>query len=178
MICPNCKKDILEKVNITGVEIDYCSQCHGIWFDEDELRQIKDIKDKNINWLDIDLWKDIKKFDISRSGKLCPVCRMPFYEVRYGKSDIVVDLCGVCKGIWLDEGEMKAIIKYLKEEGDYEVMHHAIKSMSEELWEVFSGPESMREELGDVITVMKMIYYKFSAQHPFIENLIKGWLPK
>ena len=48
---------------MSGVEVDYCPVCLGTWFDEDELRQAKDSKDKNLNWLDIDLWEDKTKIN-------------------------------------------------------------------------------------------------------------------
>jgi Zn-finger nucleic acid-binding protein len=36
MICPACKKDMIV-VEYSNVELDYCLNCHGIWFDSDEL---------------------------------------------------------------------------------------------------------------------------------------------
>ena len=54
MLCPICKIE-LEKAIFYGVEVDYCPRCLGVWFEEDELRLAKDEKDKNLNWLDVDL---------------------------------------------------------------------------------------------------------------------------
>src|SRR3989344_5726028 len=106
-ICPNCKTELLESILFHNVEADYCKKCLGLWFEEDELRQAKDSADMNLNWLDVDLWKEIKNFIIARDKKLCPECRLPLYEAEYGKSGIAVDLCNVCRGIWLDRGEVK-----------------------------------------------------------------------
>ena len=111
MLCPNCKKE-LDQAILYNVEINHCHKCRGVWFEDEELRWAKDEKDKNLNWLDIDLWRDSKKFKISRGNRLCPECRMPLYEVEYDKSKVKVDLCNLCKGIWLDRGEFKKIIKY------------------------------------------------------------------
>ncbi|MFA5877786.1 MAG: zf-TFIIB domain-containing protein [Candidatus Staskawiczbacteria bacterium] len=177
MKCPSCEKETLEKVILLNVEVDHCKECLGLWFDKDELRQAKDERDKNLNWLDIDLWKDQKKFVLSRSGRLCPHCRMPLYEVRYDNSQVTVDLCNLCEGIWLDKAEFKGIIKYLKEKSDYEILYNLSKNINQEFWEVFSGPESLREELLDFATILKLFHHKFSIQHPFLTIVIKGMLP-
>ena len=194
MECPVCKKE-LEKAIFFNVEVDYCPKCLGIWFEEEELRLAKDEKDKNLNWLDIDLWKYKKKFEISRGGRLCPVCRMPLYGVKYGDSKIhpvksakgsaskkqfngvKVDVCNLCKGIWLDRGEFKKIIEYLKEKADYEVLNKYAKNVAKEFWEIFTGPETFQEEILDFLTLLKLLNYKFITQHPNIAKIISE-LPK
>lgn len=177
MNCPNCKKELLDKAIFYGVEVDYCPKCLGIWFEDEELRWAKDEKDKKLNWLDIDLWKNTKKFAISRGGRACPVCRMPLYEIEYDKSQTKVDLCNLCKGIWLDRGEFRKIINYLKEKADYETLYRYSKNIAKEFWEIFTGPETFREEVIDVITLLKLFNYKFVSQHPNISQTISQ-LPK
>jgi hypothetical protein len=39
LICPKDGKP-MDTVMYKGVEIDVCSNCHGVWFDEDELEKI------------------------------------------------------------------------------------------------------------------------------------------
>ncbi len=162
----------LEKVLFNGVEVDYCPVCYGVWFGQDELRFAKDEKDKQLNWLDVDLWRDKGRFKIARIHRTCPYCRMPLYEVNYDDSKVKVDLCNLCKGIWLDRGEFKQIMIYLKSKADYEILHRYAKNLIEELWEVFAGPEKFREELVDFLTLLKLFNYKFVVQHPFLTSLI------
>ncbi len=176
MTCPICKKN-LDKIIFYGVEVDYCPKCLGLWFEEDELRLAKDNRDRDLNWLDIDLWKKKTSFKVSSGEKLCPFCRLPLYEVSYGRSRIVVDVCNVCKGIWLDRGEFKKIIEYLKKEGHYEAMNNYSKNLISEFWEIFIGPESLREELSDFLTILKILNYKFAIQHPEIVKIISN-LPR
>ena len=95
---------------------------------------------------------------------MCPEDRMPMYEVRYGDSSIYVDVCNVCRGVWLDRGEFKDIIGYLREVADEKILNHYLHTVSEELWEVFSGPEILREELLDLIAVVKLIQEPAFAQ--------------
>ena len=172
MNCPLCKIP-LDQALLSNVGVNFCSRCYGLWFEENELQDAKDEKDKNLRWLDIDLWKDDAKFRIERGQKICPADRLPLYEVRYGDSSVKLDVCNICHGIWLDRGEFKSIIVYLQEKADYEILHHAMKNVAEEIWEIFSGPEMLREELLDFLMVMKLVSYKLAAQHPRIVELIR-----
>lgn len=176
MICPICKIE-LDKVIFYGIEVDYCPKCLGLWFEEDELRLAKDARDRDLNWLDIDLWKKKTSFRISPGRKICPACRLPLYQVNYGRSKIMVDVCNICKGIWLDRGEFKKIIDYLKREGHYEVINNYAKNLIREFWEIFVGPETLREEINDFLTILKLLKYKLTIQHPTIAKIISS-LPK
>ncbi|HEX9721717.1 MAG TPA: zf-TFIIB domain-containing protein [Candidatus Paceibacterota bacterium] len=169
--CPQCNIQ-LEKAMVANVEVDYCPRCYGLWFEEDELQWAKDAKDRNLRWLDIDLWKHQEKFQVSRGGKVCPADRMPLYEVRYGDSNVRVDVCNICKGIWLDRGEFIEIVEYIKEKGHHEVMHRYAQNLFGELWEVFSGPEMLRDEVLDFLTIVKLLRYKFAVQHPAISRFL------
>jgi len=172
MLCPLCKKT-LDKAIFYGVEVDYCPKCRGLWFEKDELRLAKDDRDENLAWLDINLWKDKTKFQISREQKLCPACRMPLYEINYGDSKIKVDVCNLCSGIWLDRREFKKIIEYLEGKAKYEILHKYVKNLIEEFWEIFTGPETLREEINDFLIILKLLNYKFPSQHPLIAEIIK-----
>ena len=172
MVCPNCKKETLEKINFDKVEVNRCTQCHGIWFNQDELRKSKDEKDQYLKWLDIDLWKEGKKFQVSSSGKMCPLCKETLYEVRYGESDIKVDTCISCKGIWLDEGEFKKIIAYLKNIVGTETLNKYLRHTFEEAKEIFAGPEGLSSEVEDFLLVIKLLEYRFYSQYPIIGNII------
>lgn len=174
--CPRCKIS-LDSAIFYNTDVDYCPRCLGIFFEEDELRQAKDEKDKNLKWLDIDLWQNEKRFKINYGIRTCPSCRLPLYEVYYGESRIVVDVCNLCHGIWLERGEFKKIIEYLKEKGDWKVLNKYGRALFEEFWEIFTGPEILREEVLDFLTILKLLNYKFAVQQPAITRLI-AQLPK
>jgi len=176
MECPNDKEQ-LEKVLFHNVEADYCPKCLGIWFDTEELRLAKDDKEESLNWVDVDLWRDKSKFEVMQGKKYCPIDRTGLVEVQYDGSKIKVDFCKMCHGVWLDRGEFKQIINYLKNKSDYEILNHYSKNILKQLWEVFSGPGKFREELADFLTLAKIFKYKFEVQHPYIKGLIEN-LPK
>jgi len=176
MLCPICKKE-LGKAIFYGVEVDFCPNCLGLWFEEEELRLAKDEKDEELKWLDIDLWKDGKKFKISPGIRNCPTCRLPLYEVYYGDSRIIVDICSLCNGVWLDRDEFKRIIEYLRKKADYEILNNFAKNLLREAAEILIGPETLREEILDFLTILKILNYKFLSQHPKIAKIISG-LPR
>ncbi len=176
MKCPKCEEQ-LKEVPFQGVKIDSCSSCKGYWFEKDEFRKAKDEKEELLNWMDIDLWENDEKFRITKDEILCPDCEMPLYEVNYGDSSIKVDVCNVCEGMWLDEGEFRKVIKYLKDKGGDKIMQEYLKTLLEETGEVFLGPESLEEEVKDLLTVLSLLKYRFAGKHPFISETISK-LPK
>lgn len=177
MNCPICQNQKLKRSVFFNVQIDYCPNCLGLWFEQDKLRQAKDEKDKELNWLDIDLWEDKDKLKVTASKRVCPKDGALLFEIGYGDSNIAVDLCDVCKGIWLNREEFEKIIKYLKKRGANEVLENYYKALIKQGIEVFTGPETFREELQDFLTLLKLFNYKFATQHPLITTIILS-LPK
>jgi len=177
MKCPIHKDKDLKTAIFYNTEIDYCPQGLGVWFEKGEFRIAKDGKQKNLDWLDVDLWKEKTKFQISEEEKQCPACEVPMYELSYNDSDIKVDICNVCEGVWLDRGEFKKIIGYLREKSSKKVMNEYVNSLLEETAEVFSGPESLEDEVSDVITVAGLLSHKLSAKFPTLADIISD-LPR
>lgn len=174
--CPICNKKLLSSI-FYNTEIDYCERCLGLWFDEKELCWAKNQKDENLKWFDIDLWKDKEKFKVSYGVRICPCCRVPLYEVYYGDSGIIVDICRLCRGIWLDRVEFKKIIGWLQVKADYEIMNNYAKNLFKQAQEVFNGPETLREEIEDFLIVFNMLNYRFSTIHPVVSRILLN-LPK
>ena len=177
MKCPIHKDTDLKNVIFYNTEVDFCPSGLGIWFDQNEFRIAKDVKDKNLDWMDVDLWEDKSKLKVSKEEKSCPKCDVPMYEVAYNDSDIKVDICNVCEGIWLDRGEFKKIIDYLREKLSKEVVNNYTKNLIEETAEVFTGPESLESELSDVFTIISLFKYKLSVKYPVIADIISD-LPR
>ncbi len=177
MKCPIHKKAELKQAIFHDNEVDYCPTCLGIWFDQGEFRIAKDSKDKNLDWIDVDLWESKTKFEISKDQKSCPSCEVPMYEISYGDSDVKVDICNLCKGLWLDRGEFKKTVDHLREKSSKEVVHNYLNVLFEESTEVFTGPESLQEELSDVVTVLGLLKHRVSVKHPIISEIISR-LPK
>lgn len=171
MLCPSCNIE-MKKTIFYGNEVDYCPQCFGMWFKKDGLRTAKDEKDKDLKWLDIELWKDKTKFKISKTGKICPICLVPLYSIKYGDSEIEVDVCSLCEGIWLNRGDFKNIISYLGDKKYDATLRHYFKNLVKQGIQVFTGPEDFRSELEDFLIIFKILNYKFAIKYPVIVKLI------
>ncbi len=174
--CPNCEKN-LEEVNFYGAKIDYCNSCKGFWFDQKELEKAKDEKEESIKWLDIDLWENMEEFKVSEKERQCPACNLPLYELNYGDSEVKVDVCSVCEGVWLDKGEFVKVVDYLKKKAGDDIINNYGKNLLEETKEVFTGPEPLKEEVQDLFVFFGFFKYRFAGKHPFLTEMISK-LPK
>lgn len=101
MRCPTCKKIELQQKRIKGSEVavDYCSKCHGVWFDAGEMNQALDVANKGL----------AVPNDAKLTGFRCPKCELPLHAFRYPQTFVEVDMCAQCRGLWLNPGEFKEI---------------------------------------------------------------------
>ncbi len=172
MKCPSCENQEIQSCQIGPVKIDSCEKCGGLWFDTDELRKVKDIKISDANWFDIDLWKDESKFSSVVAEKTCPKCEKALYRIKYDNSDIEIDICKDCKGIWLDKGEFEKVLKYIKDTSYSEIVHNYTKNLVQEIKEVFTGPENFKSEVADVLMLVDFFKYKFLTQHEKLSRVL------
>ncbi len=118
MICPRCKtlgeKSDLQKVSISGIEVDICQECGGIWFDKQEFGQVISASQSDIKHIH-SLLENTREFDKTKDVELeCPKCGQLMFKYRYMyTSNIYIDSCEKCEGIWIDKGELLQIIEYL-----------------------------------------------------------------
>jgi len=172
MKCPNCKTKNLKGAEYKSIQLDYCEDCQGIWFDRGELQKVKDKEDEFLRWIDIDPWEEKAKFKIDKSPRICPVCEVPLYTVKHDGFPVEIDLCNVCHGIWLDKGEFDKIIEYMKEKVEKETLLEYLKDIGEEFAEVLVGPEKVNSEIGDLLVVMKLFEYRLLSKIPVISQII------
>ena len=104
--CPNCSTNLCE-IKFHGEIVDKCPTCHGIFFDKGELESISSIveifQNCNLDENDIDTISEYEK----KRHLLCPDDMNEMYNREI--AGITVDICPVCKGIWLDDGEIIAL---------------------------------------------------------------------
>ncbi len=106
--CPRCWVAMeKEEVEVRGpnVIIDVCPKCHGVWFDNNELKKI--LGDRKLaNFL-------TKRIGTQSKSKLvCPRCGW-LMDLEYAE-EVEIDVCLNCNGAWLDLGELES----LKEKSD------------------------------------------------------------
>ena len=94
------------------VNVDICPKCEGIWFDHGELKELLQARFSERadprTLLPADRDADC----------LCPDCRWPLYRREFmRRSNIEIEQCIKCAGIFLDAGEVDQVIAFLKSIG-------------------------------------------------------------
>ena len=123
--CPKCKDVKLENNNIEGTLVERCPKCEGIWLDEGELNKIT-------HPIDGDLEFCSHEHGGQKSLTESPCVKCENQNLQKAKfiefSDISIDYCRTCNGIWLDKGELEMInneidtLKELPESWDHRIM--------------------------------------------------------
>ncbi|MDO8579129.1 MAG: zf-TFIIB domain-containing protein [Dehalococcoidales bacterium] len=111
MFCPACKHAMIV-VEYHRIELDYCPNCQGVWFDSGELEL----------WLKSTGREDERRFlsemlngpeaDIAEQKRRCPICRQTLKKVAVSKEpEAHIDACPRGNGIWFDGGEVDVLLK-------------------------------------------------------------------
>ena len=115
MICLSCKKDMIV-VEYNNIELDYCTDCCGVWFDSTELELL--LKSMNLDSQNL-LFDDILNSPETKSlerKRRCPICRKRMKKTTIGEHPgILVDACPQGHGLWFDGGEVAQLLKHLAE---------------------------------------------------------------
>lgn len=176
MNCPKCNSKLIQ-TETAGVKIDHCDSCGGIWFDKDELKLVRDERDKNLSWLDFDLWSDKDKLSVSGKSVNCPRDGKPLFKIKCENTAVLVDVCLECRGIWLDKNELDKIILELKEKINKETIPEYIDDLSVEIGKLITHQGKTWVEAKHIMVIMKLIEYRFMSQHPDLAKIISK-LPK
>jgi Zn-finger nucleic acid-binding protein len=104
--CPRCNGP-LTAGEAYGRTIPTCAQCGGRWLDPSDLRAILDEAPlpaaSPAPRAPIDL--------TAAEGLSCPICATSMEPFNYaGDSGVILDRCHNCGGLWLDPGELEAVL--------------------------------------------------------------------
>jgi len=106
MNCPVCKNAMIT-LELEDVEIDYCTDCGGIWLDAGELELLLGEPEKAKNLLD-SFTSDSRCAERMRR---CPICDKKMQKIIVGSSapTLLIDKCRRGDGLWFDGGELQEI---------------------------------------------------------------------
>ena len=95
----------MERVIFGGVEVNRCTDCHGLFFDEFEKEQLLKMKRSDvIDTGDPELGKEFNKVD----QIICPRCGSRMIRmVDLDQPHIWFEHCKVCSGSFFDAGEFR-----------------------------------------------------------------------
>jgi len=113
MICPTCKSDMIV-VEYNKIELDYCTDCQGVWFDSGELELL--LESMNLESQNVFLSNILSSEEAESSEKKrkCPICGRKMKKTGIGQeSGILIDVCQRGDGLWFDGGELGQLTKQL-----------------------------------------------------------------
>jgi Zn-finger nucleic acid-binding protein len=112
-LCPDCGQPLSREV-FMGVQIDTCTACAGIWFDNGELRRLMQAHPHALLALEEHIVPTAERNRVAPSRRLCPVCHIPLFRFLYHyDSPVELDTCESCSGVWVEDGELRAIQDWL-----------------------------------------------------------------
>ncbi|NIM93669.1 MAG: hypothetical protein GTO18_08150 [Anaerolineales bacterium] len=155
-----------------SVNIDECAQCHGLWFDQGELRKVKDEMVPDASWLDFDLWSDQDAFDVVWSERKCPKCGRNMAVVSYGETGENVDICVDEHGVWLDKGELGAIIQALETEVNTKDVSEYVAASVEGAMDIVDGDKGFISEWEDFLSVIRLLQYRVLSENPKLHEAL------
>jgi Zn-finger nucleic acid-binding protein len=175
MKCPNEHGD-LKTTTVGTVEIDICETCGGGWYDPGELRVLKDRESLgDYRWIDVDLWKDPERFHTpDQRGLVCTRCDTEMVTLRYGETNVVLDACSTCKGVWLDKNEYDEIIAELEKRVNTTTLKGYLSDLKDEFIEIFVGREGPISGLKDLDRVLYLMQLRFGAEQPGLTAVINS----
>ncbi|GAI18993.1 unnamed protein product, partial [marine sediment metagenome] len=93
MICPTCKSDMIV-VEHSNIELDYCTNCRGVWFDSGELELLMESMEmESPNQLFGDIVNSPEAASTEKKRK-CPLCGHKMKKTIIGEQpEILIDVC-------------------------------------------------------------------------------------
>ncbi|MGE0495122.1 MAG: DUF5685 family protein [Vulcanimicrobiota bacterium] len=105
--CPGCGQT-MQLLDVSGIEIDECTRCGGVWLDDHELDALSELPEVPARLLETKKASEFTR-GIPENQRLCPRCRQRLELLDF--DSLKLDICRQCKGTYLDHGELAAILR-------------------------------------------------------------------
>lgn len=102
MYCPVCEKPLVV-IERNNVELDWCPECGGFWFDADEWKLVG-VEDEKYNPFTYEAVK------VNEKGRKCPICNKTMDKIKIGQT--FLDRCPHFHGVWFDKNELSSFVSY------------------------------------------------------------------
>ncbi len=144
MNCPVCHKS-LNQVREVFVPYQLCPECLGIWVDAKMLVTLA-VRRAVEEGIKPDKRLDLKPRAIEADPqpgrlRLCPGCGLAMKRFNYAyDSNIYLDRCPACDGLWLDGGEIEQIARHIQVDPDVMIAGKGLADLQ-------SGPVRAEEKI-------------------------------
>jgi len=167
MKCPTCNNP-LKNVRYQHQAIDLCPDCGGIWFDKGELQAVVQslISEEKVDYQTAQEAYNPKALPCIREEhriRMCPSChdQMDTFNYCYD-SNIFLDKCSSCGGIWADKGEMKQAARYIKGNPSVKALAQSYAKAQDESIKYKLKLKELKEDLTGRISIGKLILMRLS----------------
>jgi len=115
----------LREEDVNGVRVHSCGGCGGVWLDKGELNALAHPAEGDLEYCSLERLAEDRVTNLP-----CPACPdVRLVQVNFiSYTDIVMDYCPRCQGLWLDRGELDAVtaevrrLEQVPESWDHRVM--------------------------------------------------------
>ena len=123
MKCPRDGKSLVQETYEGEVVVDRCPTCEGVWLDNGELKQVQENLSNDYSGQLSQIGSVAQSYEFARqktaSPITCPKCTVDLLAEEYGYcSQILVDRCPNCLGIWLDSGEIEVLEMFFEQQAE------------------------------------------------------------
>ncbi|OGQ83527.1 MAG: hypothetical protein A2289_19340 [Deltaproteobacteria bacterium RIFOXYA12_FULL_58_15] len=102
MRCPACRLPLLT-VEVNAIELDYCAEDLGVWFDEGEIEALLGCHTPILTW----------DGSGAKGKRRCPRCNTKM-RLFYPVLGLELDICPNGDGLWFDAGEVEQLTTALQ----------------------------------------------------------------
>ena len=111
MDCAACRNPMIV-VEHEKIELDYCTECSGVWFDAGEIELL--LEKMQIESTGLEGLHLTEETQTREQRRRCPVCRKRMKKVDLGHDPvIIIDACPDGDGLWFDSGEVGQVVSHL-----------------------------------------------------------------
>lgn len=172
MLCPSCGEKLSSRSYHDHV-VEKCPGCAGMWFSAEELQRVREGSDESIDWTE-KLLEYGKKLRVKEGRQMkCPQDGAALAAIHYGPSEVVVDICTKCRGVWFDHGEFAKVARDLEDASVDKSSVDYLKDFAHEVSDLVSGERDLSEELKDVQTTWHLFKNRLALDHPLLESFLE-----
>ncbi len=96
------------------IELDYCLQCLGVWFDAEEMELLLEAMQLEGASLSLNNILTSPEVDSTEKKRKCPICGRKMRKATVGhQPEVTIDACSWGDGLWFDSGEVGQLITQL-----------------------------------------------------------------
>ncbi|NLH17943.1 MAG: zf-TFIIB domain-containing protein [Phycisphaerae bacterium] len=162
MRCPKCYAALAEKT-VEDYTVRGCLGCGGLWIDKDLLPTLGEKLAWQLPPDDSEKELLFHRTDVAYphpgASAVCPGCGRDMQEFNFAyDSNIMLDRCPNCHGLWLDPGELMKIARHMQYDPDLDAVGRSIlKSAGDS----DDGEPNLIEMIAVVALILARIIFRF-----------------